>query len=74
MENEIKSILNETSNIILKIQDLAPQIAQISKEIIKIMNDSSDGASEDSLRKGYKKCYLSAMDDVAGYVEQSKGD
>ena len=35
MENEIKSILNETTNVIMKIQDLAPQIAQISREIVK---------------------------------------
>jgi len=35
MENEIKSILKETSNTILKIQDLTPQIAQISMEIVK---------------------------------------
>jgi len=35
MENEIKSILNETTNVIMKIQDLAPQIAQISREIMK---------------------------------------
>ncbi|MHA1193403.1 MAG: D-sedoheptulose-7-phosphate isomerase [Promethearchaeota archaeon] len=35
MENEIKSILNETSNVIMKINDLAPQIAQISRDIVK---------------------------------------
>jgi len=35
MENEIKSILNETTNVIMKIQDLAPQIAQVSREIVK---------------------------------------